>query len=60
VGQLHPLGRLGRSEEVAELVAFPASDRASNTTGSYVLTDGGASGGCRASEIQVRRGMEGG
>ena len=38
---LHPLGRLGRSEEVAETVAFLASDRASNTTGSYFLTDGG-------------------
>jgi NAD(P)-dependent dehydrogenase (short-subunit alcohol dehydrogenase family) len=36
-----PLGRLGRSEEVAELVAFLASDRASSTTGSYFLTDGG-------------------
>jgi NAD(P)-dependent dehydrogenase (short-subunit alcohol dehydrogenase family) len=41
VGQLHPLGRLGRSEEVAEVVAFLASDRAANTTGSYFLTDGG-------------------
>src|SRR4029453_9754903 len=41
VGQLHPLSRLGRSEEVAELVVFLASDRASNTTGSYFLTDGG-------------------
>jgi NAD(P)-dependent dehydrogenase (short-subunit alcohol dehydrogenase family) len=41
VAQLHPTGRLGRSEEVAELVAFLASDRASNTTGSYFLTDGG-------------------
>ena len=41
VAGLHPLGRLGRPEEVAELVAFLASDRASNTTGSYVLTDGG-------------------
>jgi len=39
--EMHPLGRLGRSEEVAELVAFLASDRASNTTGSYLLTDGG-------------------
>lgn len=37
----HPIGRLGRSEEVAELAAFLASDRASNTTGSYFLTDGG-------------------
>lgn len=41
VTQLHPSGRLGRSEEVAELVAFLASDRASNTTGSYFLSDGG-------------------
>ncbi|MBM2616400.1 SDR family oxidoreductase [Actinoplanes sp. LDG1-06] len=41
VSALHPLGRLGRSAEVAELVAFLASDRASNTTGSYFLTDGG-------------------
>lgn len=38
---LHPLGRLGRSEEVAELVAFLASDRSSNTTGAYYTTDGG-------------------
>jgi NAD(P)-dependent dehydrogenase (short-subunit alcohol dehydrogenase family) len=38
---LHPLGRLGRSEEVAELVAFLASERSSNTTGSYLLSDGG-------------------
>jgi NAD(P)-dependent dehydrogenase (short-subunit alcohol dehydrogenase family) len=41
VAGLHPLGRLGRSEEVAELVAFLASDRASNTTGAYYVTDGG-------------------
>jgi NAD(P)-dependent dehydrogenase (short-subunit alcohol dehydrogenase family) len=41
VAQLHPSGRLGRSEEVAELVAFLASDKSSNTTGSYFLTDGG-------------------
>jgi NAD(P)-dependent dehydrogenase (short-subunit alcohol dehydrogenase family) len=41
VSQLHPVGRLGRPEEVAELVAFLASDRASNITGSYYLADGG-------------------
>ncbi|GAA2673663.1 SDR family NAD(P)-dependent oxidoreductase [Actinoplanes palleronii] len=41
VSALHPIGRLGRSEEVAELVAFLVSDRASNITGSYFVTDGG-------------------
>jgi NAD(P)-dependent dehydrogenase (short-subunit alcohol dehydrogenase family) len=41
VAGLHPLGRLGRAEQVAELVAFLASDRASNTTGAYYVTDGG-------------------
>ena len=36
-----PLGRLGESSEVAELVAFLVSDRASNTTGAYYTSDGG-------------------
>ncbi len=38
---LHPIGRLGRPEEIAELAAFLASDRASFITGSYHLADGG-------------------
>jgi NAD(P)-dependent dehydrogenase (short-subunit alcohol dehydrogenase family) len=38
---LHPVGRLGTSEEVAALTAFLLSDEASFITGSYHLVDGG-------------------
>jgi NAD(P)-dependent dehydrogenase (short-subunit alcohol dehydrogenase family) len=37
----HALGRLGRPEEVAEMVAWLASDRASFATGGYYPVDGG-------------------
>jgi 3-oxoacyl-[acyl-carrier protein] reductase len=36
-----PMGRLGRGEEVGELIAFLASDRASYITGQLVAVNGG-------------------
>jgi NAD(P)-dependent dehydrogenase (short-subunit alcohol dehydrogenase family) len=39
--QSHPIGRLGESEEVAELVVWLSSDKASFVTGSYYAVDGG-------------------
>ena len=37
----HPIGRLGQPEEVAELVVWLASGRASFVTGAYLPVDGG-------------------
>lgn len=41
LAEKHATGRLGTSEEVANLVAFLASDAATFITGSYHLVDGG-------------------
>lgn len=41
VASLHPIGRLGTSKEVAELILWLSSDKASFITGSYYPVDGG-------------------
>ncbi len=38
---LHPIGRLGESEEVAELVIWLSSEKASYVAGAYYPVDGG-------------------
>ena len=37
----HPIGRLGRPEDVAHAIAFLASDEASFITGTCLVVDGG-------------------
>lgn len=37
----HPIGRIGEPEEVAELILWLSSDKASFVTGSYYAVDGG-------------------
>ena len=41
VAASHPLGRLARAEEIAEVIAFLASPRSSIVTGAIVMADGG-------------------
>ena len=40
-GHLHPIGRVGQAEEIADVIAFLASPRASFITGALVMVDGG-------------------
>jgi len=41
ITSLHPIGRIGRPEEVAEAICFLTSERASFITGAYIPVDGG-------------------
>lgn len=41
LASLHPIGRVGEASEVAELVLWLSSDKASFVTGSYYPVDGG-------------------
>ncbi len=44
-GAAHPIGRIGEPEEIADLIAFLASDRAGFITGSDHVIDGGLTAG---------------
>jgi NAD(P)-dependent dehydrogenase (short-subunit alcohol dehydrogenase family) len=41
IERMHPMGRLGEPEEVAQAIAFLASDQASFVTGAILPVDGG-------------------
>ena len=50
-GELHPLQRVAQPEEIAEVVCFLLSERASFVTGTAIPVDGGATARCYAYPI---------
>jgi NAD(P)-dependent dehydrogenase (short-subunit alcohol dehydrogenase family) len=50
-GAAVPLGRIGRAEEIADVISFLLSDRSSYVSGTEIIVDGAASARCVALPI---------